>query len=82
MVGKINIEGSFALFGAFLYHIIIGCFYLFGALSIYVASYYYQYDITVNTRFLMLFLPFRGILVLFTLPLGAYLNSIWNPRKY
>ncbi len=78
---KSNTAGYISLVGGFLYHLIMGCVYLFGAISIYVASYYRQYSEDTTTRFLMMFLPIRGVLSLILMPIGAYLNTIWPTSR-
>ena len=77
-----SLEAYLCLAGGFLYHLVTGCVFLFGAISVYVASYYRQYDPASSTRLLMLFLPIRGLIVFFTMPMGAYLNSIWPTRRF
>ena len=78
---KNSMPGYLSLLGGFVYHLIMGCVYLFGAVSIYLASYYHQFNPSTTTRLLMMFLPIRGILALFLMPLGAYLNTIWSTQK-
>jgi len=77
-----KLNSYLSLAAGFIYHIVIGCVYLFGAISIYLASYYHQFDDSVTTRFLMMFLPIRGIFTLFLIPMGAYLHTIWPAKKY
>lgn len=74
-------SGYLCLAGGFIYHLIMGCVYLFGAISIYLASYYRQFDDTATTRFLMMFLPIRGVLSLVLMPVGAYLYTRWSARR-
>ncbi len=61
--------------GGVVAQMIIGCLTLYGAISLYLASYYYQFDNTVTTRFLITFLPLRGLLLLVFLPSGTLLIS-------
>eukprot|EP00826_Nyctotherus_ovalis_P049765 TRINITY_DN6035_c0_g3_i4.p1 TRINITY_DN6035_c0_g3~~TRINITY_DN6035_c0_g3_i4.p1 ORF type:complete len:450 (+),score=-6.78 TRINITY_DN6035_c0_g3_i4:72-1352(+) len=74
-------SGYLCLAGGFIYHLVMGCVYLFGAISIYLASYYRQFDDSVTTRFLMMFLPIRGVLSLVLMPVGAYLYTRWSARR-
>ena len=74
------LKGILALAGGVAYHMIMGCMYIYGGISIYLASYYRQYDPSVSTRFLITFLPLRGIMVIFFLPYGAYLTKTYGTR--
>jgi hypothetical protein len=74
------LEGILAMAGGVAYHIILGCLYMYGGISIYLASYYRQFDSTVTTRFLMGFLPLRGLMVIFCIPYGGHLTRQYGPR--
>ncbi len=78
----VPLRSILALTGGVVYHMIMGSVYLYGAISLYLASYYYQYDSTVSTRFLITFLPLRGLLVIFFLPYGTELCKRLGPRMY
>ena len=69
-----------ALSAGVLYHMIMGCLYLHGTISIYLSSYYHQFDPSMNTRFLISFLPLRGVFLAFCLPYGTYLGKKYGPR--
>ncbi len=72
--------GILAVAAGFIFYMIAGCLYLYGAISIYLASYYYLFDHSVRTRFLISFLPIRGILILFFLSYGTILEKKHGPR--
>lgn len=74
------IRGVLALVAGVAYHMILGCLYMYGGISIYLASYYRQFDSSVTTRFLITFLPLRGVMVVFCIPYGGYLTRQYGPR--
>eukprot|EP00826_Nyctotherus_ovalis_P019578 TRINITY_DN1605_c0_g1_i11.p1 TRINITY_DN1605_c0_g1~~TRINITY_DN1605_c0_g1_i11.p1 ORF type:complete len:246 (-),score=43.93 TRINITY_DN1605_c0_g1_i11:624-1361(-) len=73
-------KGVLALAGGVAFHIILGCLYMYGGISIYLASYYRQFDSSVTTRFLITFLPLRGLMVIFCIPYGGHLTRQYGPR--
>lgn len=73
-------RGILIVFASFLYETMIGSFYIWGAISIYVTSYLRQYNPDISSRELMSFLPIRAIFLLFLLPYGTYMEKSYGPR--
>ena len=77
-----KLMGVLAVVGGACYHFCIGSMYLWGAMSMYVTSYLYRGcgDESASSQLLMCFLPVRSGLMLFLLPLGAYMEKRWGPE--
>ena len=75
-------RGVLAVMGGICFHFCIGCVYLWGVMTIYVTSFLYLEcgQKNASTQLLMFFLPFRSTLMLFLLPLGAYLERRLGPQ--
>ena len=75
-------RGFLAVLGGACFHFCIGCVYLWGAMTMYVTSFLYLEceQTNASSQLLMLFLPFRSSLMLFLLPLGAYMERRWGPE--
>ena len=74
-------RGLMVCVAAFLYQAMLGSFYIWGSISVYVSSYFRQFDPDVTPRELATFMPIRAIILMVLLPLGAYLEKTYGPRK-
>ena len=75
-----NYEGYFVLIGCFFYNIVNGSIYVWGSISIYVASYFRLKDPSVTTSLLLIFSPIRGILLMILLPIGSIIGLKFGKR--
>ena len=77
----VNWRGVLCLAGGFCFHLVIGCLYLFGGIANYCASYLrVQGDQDASTSLIMLFVPLRGVIMIFLLPYGTYLEAKYGAR--
>ena len=75
-------SGIKCVLGGFLLHLFLGWIYLWGNISIYVASYFYQYDKSMNlNKVNMVFSLTTLAQGLFT-PFGPFLLKKLHPRKW
>ncbi len=74
-------RGIMVCAASFLYQCMLGAFYIWGTISVYVASFFRQYDPNVTTRELTTFMPIRAALLMFLLPMGSYMEQTFGPRK-
>ena len=74
-------RGLLAIAGGICFHCVMGCVYIWGAIALYVTSYLFLEcdDKSASSHLLMLFHPLRSTLMLFFLPLGAYMDRTWGP---
>ena len=73
-------RGIMVCIGAFMYQCMLGTFYIWGTISVYVASYYRQYAPNITTQALGTFMPIRALLLMFLMPLGSYVDGKLGPR--
>jgi len=66
---------------SFLYQCMLGAFYIWGTISVYVASFYRQFDKDITSRELGTFMPIRAVMLMFLLPIGSMLEKTYGPRK-
>eukprot|EP01017_Pseudomicrothorax_dubius_P030080 TRINITY_DN3714_c0_g1_i13.p1 TRINITY_DN3714_c0_g1~~TRINITY_DN3714_c0_g1_i13.p1 ORF type:complete len:432 (-),score=83.01 TRINITY_DN3714_c0_g1_i13:163-1458(-) len=68
-----NILGAILLGGGFCVHLALGTFYLWGNISLYLASYLKQFDDNVTSSSLAVVFPFCGLLINIGLAIGPNL---------
>ena len=79
---SLRIQGYKCLVGGALVQLFNGCFYLWANISVYVCSYLYHYDKSVNQDFIFYVDTALVLLNVFGYQLGSYLLNTrkWNPK--
>ena len=79
---KRNWKGIISVAGCFLVMIYLGCFFLWGNISIYVLSYFYEIDPTTSYDFIFLVDSFLVLSNWIGYNVGTYLlkNRRWHPK--
>jgi len=72
--------GPLTLLGGVCIHLVLGTFYLWGAISIYVASYLRNYDTSVTISLLLSLSPLTGMGMNFGLFFGVPLAEKFGPK--
>jgi len=74
------LRGFLVAFAAFLYQAMLGVLYIWGAISIYVSSYFRQYKPEITTQELGTFMPIRAVLLMILMPSGTFMEKKYGPR--
>eukprot|EP01017_Pseudomicrothorax_dubius_P015905 TRINITY_DN1813_c0_g1_i6.p1 TRINITY_DN1813_c0_g1~~TRINITY_DN1813_c0_g1_i6.p1 ORF type:complete len:400 (+),score=51.43 TRINITY_DN1813_c0_g1_i6:95-1294(+) len=72
-IRKLKCEGWRVLIGGILLHMILGVFYLWGGISVYVASYFRQYDDSITIKMMAGVFPYMNIACNSSLSFGVKL---------
>ena len=74
-------SGIKCVLGGFLLHLFLGCVYLWGNISIYIASYFYQYDKSMNLNKVNFVFSLMILTQGLCTPFGPFLLKRFQPRK-
>ena len=67
------------LLGGFCLHLYLGCFYLWGNISVYFTSYFHQFDPSLTVETTYCFIPIEQVAHMSFNPVSAYLYKKIGP---